>query len=58
LREKAGEARDAEILELYLQCYSYREIAEKLGISLDTVGRALSEKGKVSEIVQPDNLQF
>ena len=58
LRKKAGEERDAEILELYLQCYSYREIAEKLDINHQTVGNILSKNGTFSEIRQPDDLQL
>lgn len=57
LRKKAGEERDAEILELYLQCCSSREIEAKLGVSDSTVLRVL-QNGKFSEMKQPDNLQF
>lgn len=58
LRKKAGEARDAEILELYLQCYSYREIEEKLELGHGTPANVLEKNGRFSEILQPDNLQF
>lgn len=59
LRKKAGEERDAEILELYLQCYSYREIEEKLGIGRSTTTNAV-QNGISSKMdhIQPDNLQF
>jgi len=60
LREKAGEARDAEILDLYLQCWTQEEIAEKIGFKTHRqVGNILNGIfGKDSEITIPDNLQF
>jgi len=58
LRKKAGEERDAEILDLYLQCYSYREIEEKLELGHGTPANVLEKNGSFSEILQPDNLQF
>ena len=59
LRKKAGEERDAEILDLYLQCYSYREIEEKLGIGRSTTTKAV-QKGISSKMdhIQPDDLQL
>lgn len=38
-------ARDQQILELYEQGFSFRRIAEKLGIGKSTVGRFLKSKG-------------
>ena len=58
LRKKAGEERDAEILDLYLQCYSYREIEEKLELGHGTPANVLEKNGRFSEILQPDNLQY
>ena len=58
IRIKEREERDAEILELYLQCYSYREIAEKLGFDDHSlVGRVL-ENSINGKIQQPDNVQY
>ena len=58
LRKKAGEERDAEILDLYLQHYSQEEISEKLEVSQNTISLSLKkniENGSFSEI---DNLQL
>lgn len=59
LRKKANEERDAEILELYLQCYSYEEIQNKLNVGASTINNAL-HNGKLSklECPQPDNIQL
>jgi hypothetical protein len=48
---------DTEILELYLQCYSSRDIADKLEIDPVTVGNVLKNSidGKMDI---PDNLQL
>jgi len=59
IRDKEKEERNVEILELYLQCHSYREIGEKIGLSHTSVEKILmsvfSTNGKS---LQPDNLQF
>jgi transcriptional regulator with XRE-family HTH domain len=57
LRKTADEKRDAQILDLYLQCYSIREIEEKLGVSDSTIDRVL-QNGRLSEMKQPDSLQY
>jgi len=57
LREKEKNQRNAEIFDLYLQCWSQEQIADKLGESTSTVSRSLqiSTNGKMQV---PDNLQL
>jgi len=57
LRREDKEKRDEEILELYLECYSFEEIAKKLEVSMGTVHNAF-KNGKLSKNEQPDDLQF
>ena len=62
LREKETERKDIEVLDLYLQCYSYNEIEEKLKMGHGTPSnRLLKTLEKISangKILQPDNLQL
>lgn len=58
LRRDEKEQRDAEILELYLQCLTQEEIAKKLGITDGTVSNVLSKNGMFSEIRVPENLDL
>src|SRR4030042_310849 len=62
LREKEEEKRDAEILELYLQCWTQEQIADKLGVDHRTIGRSLDQsigqKSIDGKIPTPDNLQL
>jgi len=57
-RANERETRDAEILELYLQCWTQKQIAEKLGIDHRTVGITLGKISIDGKIPTPDNLQF
>lgn len=58
LRKGEKERRDAEVLELYLQCYSQEQVAEKLEIAQMTVSSVLNKICMHSKTVIPDNLQF
>lgn len=58
LREDAENKRDTDILELYLQCLTQDEIAEKIGITQQSVGNILTKSGKFAEICIPENLQL
>ncbi|MEM6799839.1 MAG: RNA polymerase sigma factor [Bacteroidota bacterium] len=50
------EAHEKTIIGLYLEDFSYKEIAEILGISTSNVGVRLSRvKQKISTIIQPKN---
>lgn len=56
-RANEKEKRDAEVLELYLQCYTYQEIGEKININISTVSRVL-QNCIDAKMQHPDNLQF
>ena len=56
-RKKQKEERDNEILDLYLQCWSQVEIAEKLSLDQKTIGNALRKNGALSEIPKVDDLE-
>jgi len=60
LRDKEREERDIEILELYLQCFSQKEIADKLEIAQRTVSNTLSNFSTNGDFANkiPDDLQL
>lgn len=58
LREAETEKRNIEILDLYLQCYSFNEIEEDLDLGHGTPQNILEKNGKFSEILHPDDLQY
>jgi len=52
-RDQLKRERDRKIFDLWLQCYSYREIEEKLNVDKDTISRAinnLSQNGHMAEM--------
>jgi len=55
---KKNEAEEAEILNLYLRCYTEEEIAEKIGVDQSTINRAImhfSENGNSHN--RPESIQ-
>jgi len=58
LREKETEQRNAEILDLYLQCWTQEQIAEKLEVSHQTIGRTVQDSMNGKMDIVPDNLQL
>jgi len=58
LREKETEQRNIEILDLYLQCWTQEQIAEKLEVSHQTIGRAVQDSVDGKMDIIPDNLQL
>lgn len=58
IRQEAKEKRNIEILELYLQCWTQEEIADKLGITQPSVSNILIKNEKLCKIYTPDNLQL
>lgn len=57
IRDKEREERDAEAFELYLQCWTQEQIADKLDVNQATVSRVMQDSidGKMHT---PDNLQL
>ena len=62
MRQREEEELDRRILDLYLQCHSFREIGEKLGIRHETAKRRLikfvANLEKFYEIRHPESLQL
>lgn len=60
-REEEKTERQRKALDLYLQCFTQQEIAERLGWSQDTISKDISgftENGNSAEICKPDFLRF
>ncbi|MBC8273410.1 MAG: hypothetical protein H8E40_00355 [Chloroflexi bacterium] len=59
-RENEKTERQKKALELYLQCFTQQEIAEKLGWSRQIIGQDLDDakNGKTAENGKPDPLRF
>ena len=54
-RDELKRERDRKIFDLWLQCYSQREIAEKLDIALGTVNEVIEvfKNGNIAKIEHP-----
>ena len=54
-RDQLKRERDRKIFDLWLQCYSQREIAEKLDIALGTVNEVIEvfKNGNIAKIERP-----
>jgi len=57
-RKEAKEKEAQEVLELYLQCFTQREIAEQLKIDQKTVDNILRKNSQLQEIPQPEDPQY
>lgn len=57
LRDNEKDERNAEIIELYLQCHSSRDIEKKLDVSDTTIQRVI-QNSISGNLKQPDNLQL
>jgi len=55
LRDEEKKQRDVEILELYLQCWTQEQIAEKLGESQPTIARSIQNSMNGKTNIVPDN---
>ena len=57
-RDQLKRERDRKIFDLWLQCYSQREIAEKLGIALGTVNEVIEvfKNGNIAKMHSPMTL--
>ena len=53
--EKGRSARDAEIIELYADLQSYRAVAERVGVSHQTVKRVIDRNLATAEEAEDDN---
>jgi len=58
LRQEAKEEQKQQIINLYLQCLTHKEIADKMGLSRSRITEIVDKfKSELSDIV-PENLQF
>ena len=59
LREREKEQRDVEVLDLYLQCWTQEQIAEKIELSQMAISKILNKTISTNgESFTPDNLQL
>jgi transposase len=61
LREKEKEELERSIFDLWLSCWSYEEIAKKLGVSLDTINKVITfakRKFSQNESEPPESLRI